>query len=292
MSTLVSPPSPTAHTETRAARTERFRLLVRSPLVIGGALVVAFWIFCALFPGIVCPYDPIFDNEFPPNQPPEWGHPFGTDTNGRDVFSRVLAGSRTILQISVAATVLATVLGTSLGLVTGYLRGVVDDVTGRLVDAILALPLIITAIFVVTAVGNSGTWVVTLIIGLIFTPVISRTVRAGVLAEAELDYIQAARLRGERRQYIMFSEILPNVMSLVVVEFTVRLGYAIFAIATLGFLGFGVAPPSPDWAAQISQYYTLIDPYWWMTLFPALAIASLVVAVNLVADGIREVYER
>ena len=94
------------------------------------------------------------------------------------------------------------------------------------------------------------------------------------------------------RSYIMNSEILPNVMAPVVVELTVRLGYAIFAVATLGFLGFGVQPPNPAWAAQINQYWTLIDPYWWMTLFPALAIASLVVAVNLVADGVREAYER
>jgi len=278
--------------ETRTARRETLGQLLRSPTFLVGAAIVAFWIFCALFPGVVCPYNPIFDNNFVPSQPPSWLHPFGTDTNGRDILSRVLAGSRAILQISIAATVIGTVLGTSLGLLTGYLRGVVDDVTSRFIDAILSLPLIITAIFIVTAVGNSGRSVVTLIIGLIFTPVIARTVRAGVLAEAELDYVQAARLRGERSHYIMFSEILPNVMSLVVVEFTVRLGYAIFAIATLGFLGFGVAPPSPDWAAQIYQYYTLIDPYWWMTLFAALAIASLVVAVNLVADGIREAYER
>jgi peptide/nickel transport system permease protein len=292
MSTVTSAPLPPAVSEARTARSERLRVLVRSPLVILGLVVVAFWTFCALFPDLLAPYNPIFDNNFVPNQPPSWAHLFGTDTNGRDVFSRVLAGSRTIMKVAVAATLIGTVLGTSLGLITGYLRGVVDDVTGRFVDAILSLPLIVTAIFIVTAVGKTGTTVVTLIIGLIFTPVISRTVRAGVLAEAELDYVEAARLRGEGRRYIMFSEILPNVMSLVIVEFTVRLGYAIFAIATLGFLGFGVAPPSPDWAAQINQYYTLIDPYWWMTLFAALAIASLVVAVNLVADGIREVYER
>jgi peptide/nickel transport system permease protein len=292
MSTVASAPLTPAVNEARTARSERLRVLVRSPLVILGLVVVAFWTFCALFPDLLAPYNPIFDNNFVPNQPPSSAHLFGTDTNGRDVFSRVLAGSRTIMKVAVAATLIGTVLGTSLGLITGYLRGVVDDVTGRFVDAILSLPLIVTAIFIVTAVGKSGTTVVTLIIGLIFTPVISRTVRAGVLAEAELDYVEAARLRGEGRRYIMFSEILPNVMSLVIVEFTVRLGYAIFAIATLGFLGFGVAPPSPDWAAQINQYYTLIDPYWWMTLFAALAIASLVVAVNLVAGGIREVYER
>jgi len=287
-----TPASPTARSEARAARSERLRLLLRTPTVVIGTLIIGFWVFCALFPGIVCPYNPIFDNQLPTSISPSLDFPFGTDTNGRDVFSRVLAGSRNILLIAPAATLLGTVLGTILGLITGYFRGIVDDVTSRLVDAVLALPLIVTAILIVTAVGSSSRSVVVLIIGLIFTPVVSRTVRAAVLAETELDYVQAARLRGERAPYIMFSEILPNVLPLVVVEFTVRLGYAIFAVASLTFIGFGVQPPSPDWAAQINQYYTFIDPYWWMTLFPAIAIASLVVSVNLVADGIREVYER
>jgi peptide/nickel transport system permease protein len=266
-------------------------LLLRSPTVVVGTVVLAIWIFCAIFPG-VAPYNPIFDNQFPTSEKPTWGHPFGTDTNGRDIFSRVLAGSRSILVIAPAATLLGTVLGTALGLLTGYLRGVVDDGVSRIVDAVLSLPLIVTAILIVTAVGSTGRWVVIITIGLIFAPVISRTVRAAVLSESDLDYVQAARLRGERSGYIMFSEILPNVLPIVVVEFTVRLGYAIFAVATLTFIGFGVQPPSPDWAAQINQYWTLIDPYWWMTLFPALAIASLVIAVNLVSDGVREVYER
>jgi peptide/nickel transport system permease protein len=292
VSDVALPPTTPGRSEARIARSERLRLLVRSPTVLIGAVVIAFWIFCALFPGLVAPHDPIFDNQFPVNEPPTWSHPFGTDTNGRDVLSRVLAGSRSILVIAPAATVLGIVLGTILGLITGFMRGVVDDATSRFVDAILSLPLIITAILIVTAIGRSDEWVVALIIGLIFAPVVSRTVRAAVLGEAELDYVQAARLRGERATYIMSSEILPNVLPPVVVEGTVRLGYAIFAVATLTFIGFGVAPPSPDWAAQVTQYWTLIDPYWWMTLFPALAIASLVVAVNLVADGIREVYER
>jgi peptide/nickel transport system permease protein len=291
MTSVAAPTTPPVGREMRAARSERLRLLVRSPRVLIGVLVLAFWIFCALFPGLVAPYDPIFDNQFPTNLPPELGHIFGTDTNGRDILSRVLAGSRSILVIAPAAVLIGTVLGTSLGLVTGYMRGLVDDSISRVVDAFLALPLIVIAILIVTAIGSSSRWVVTLTIGIIFTPIISRTVRAAVLAETELDYVQAARLRGERSGYIMFSEILPNVLPIVVVEFTVRLGYAIFAVASLTFIGFGVAPPSPDWAAQINQYWTLIDPYWWMTLFPALAIASLVVAVNLVSDGVREVYE-
>jgi len=292
MSVVEGSTSPRVRSEASVARSERLRLLARSPTVVFGVVVIAFWVFCALFPGFVAPYDPIFDNQFIPNETPSWAHPFGTDTNGRDVLSRVLAGSRNVLTIAPAATLLGVALGTVLGLITGFLRGVVDDVASRFIDAILALPLIVTAILIVTAVGKSSTWVIALIIGLIFAPVVSRTVRAAVLAEAELDYVQAARLRGERATYIMNSELLPNVMSPIVVELTVRLGYAIFAVATLTFIGFGVAPPSPDWAAQINQYWTLIDPYWWMTFFPALAIASLVVAVNLVADGVREVYER
>ena len=292
MSTAEATTAAPTRSEARIARSERIRLLLHSPTVIVGAIVIAFWVFCALFPGLVAPHDPIFDNQFPTGISPEWSHPFGTDTNGRDVFSRVLAGSRNILLIAPAATLLGTVLGTVLGLITGYLRGVVDDVVSRFIDAVMSLPLIVTAILIVTAVGKSGNWVVILVIGLIFAPVVSRTVRAAVLQEAELDYVKAARLRGERAPYIMASEILPNVMSPVVVEFTVRLGYAIFTVASLTFIGFGVQPPSPDWAAQINQYWTFVDPYWWMTFFPALAIASLVVAVNLVADGIREVYER
>lgn len=281
-----------AATEQRTARRERLRLLLRTPTVIIGAVVVAFWVVCAAFPGLLAPHDPLFDNDFAVSDSPSWAHPFGTDTNGRDVLSRVLAGSRNVLLIAPAATLFGTVLGTTLGLITGYFRGAVDDVVGRVIDAVLSLPLIVTAILIVTAVGGSGTWVVILTIGLIFSPVVSRTVRAAVLSEAELDYVQAARLRGERAPYVMFAEILPNVLSPVVVEFTVRLGYAIFTVASLTFIGFGVQPPSPDWAAQINEYYTFIDPYWWMTLFPALAIALLIVGVNLVADGIREVYER
>ena len=146
-----------------------------------GVIVILFWIFCAIFPGLVAPYNPIFDNQLPTSQPPSWDYYFGTDTNGRDVFSRVLAGSRNILLIAPAATLLGTVLGTIIGLITGYYRGVVDDVTSRLVDAVLSLPLIVTAILIVTAVGNSSRWVVVVIIGLIFAPVVSRTVRAAVL---------------------------------------------------------------------------------------------------------------
>jgi peptide/nickel transport system permease protein len=278
--------------EARSARTERLRLLVRTPTVVVGLLILLFWIACAILGSRITPYDPIFGQSGGTLARPSWSHPFGTDRLARDVFSRVLAGSRDILVISPAATLLGTVVGTGLGLVIGYFRGLVDDIVSRVIDAVLVLPVIVTGVVVITALNDRSAFVVTLLIGLVFAPLIARTVRAAVLVEGELDYVQAARLRGENAFYVMFKEILPNVMPPIVVEFTVRLGYAIFAVAGLTFIGLGLQPPSPDWAVQVFEYYSAIDPYWWATLFPALAIASLVIAVNLVADGIREVYER
>jgi peptide/nickel transport system permease protein len=174
----------------------------------------------------------------------------------------------------------------------GYFRGVVDEVVGRFVEAFLALPLVVTALIVLVALGHSNVTII-LVIGVVFTPLIARTVRAAVLAERDLDYVAAARLRGERAPYIMFVEILPNVLAPITVEFTVRLGYAIFLVATLSYLGLGVQPPSPDWGLEISQNYgQVIAGFWWEVLFDALAIASLIVAVNLVSDSIEGVLER
>ncbi len=197
------------------------------------------------------------------------------------------------MKVAPLATLLGVAGGTALGLVMGYLRGFVDDVLGRVIDAVLALPLIVLAVTAIVALGPSnGTLIV--VIGAVFTPLVARTVRAAVLAERDLDYVPAARLRGERAPFIMFVEILPNVMGPIIVEATVRLGYAIFAVAGLTFLGFGIQPPSPDWSLQISQNYSLLagGSYWWTVLFPGLAVATLVVGVNLIADGLTQVLER
>jgi peptide/nickel transport system permease protein len=278
--------------EARTARRERARLLLRSPSFLLGSAVILFWVACALLESRITPYHPLFDQTSEVSQPPSSEHLFGTDRLGRDVFSRVLAGSRDILIVAPLATVLSTILGTALGLITGYFRGIVDDVIGRVIDAVLALPVIVLAVSVVAALGSRSTWAVTVMIAIVFAPIIARTVRAAVLGEAELDYVEAARLRGERPQYVMFAEVLPNVMPPILVEATVRLGYAIFAVATLTFIGFGLQPPSADWAVQISDNYAYIDQHWWTVLFPALAIASLVVAVNLVSDSVQQVLER
>lgn len=278
--------------EASVARRERIRALLRSPSFLVGAAVVVFWLTAAILGDRITPYDPRFDQTPAIGEPPSWEHWFGTDRLGRDVFSRVLAGSRDILLIAPAATLLATIVGTALGLLTGYLRGIVDDTVSRVIDAVLAIPLIVLAVTVIAALGNRSTWTIVVVIAIVFSPIIARTVRAAVLGEAQLDYVEAARLRGERAPYVMFSEVLPNVMPPILVEATVRLGYAIFAVATLTFIGFGLQPPSPDWALQIADNYTFMSNQWWTVLFPAIAVASLVVAVNLVSDSVQQVLER
>jgi peptide/nickel transport system permease protein len=273
----------------RRIRREQFRQLLHSAPFLIGAVLLLWWIVCAIFGKAIAPYDPVTGNLTQFNTAPSGSHWFGTDSLGRDVLSRVIVGARDILIIAPLATLLGTAVGTSIGLVQGYFRGAVDSVVGRIVDAVLALPVVIVAFLFVVAVGPS-TLTLIIVIGFVFALLIARTVRTAVLQERDLDYVAAARLRDEGNLHIMFIEILPNVLGPILVEFTVRLGYAIFAIATLSFLGFGIQPPTPDWGADIaSSYQYLSAGYWWETLFPALAIASLVVPVNLIADSIEAV---
>ncbi|WP_088343064.1 MULTISPECIES: ABC transporter permease [Rhodomicrobium] len=271
----------------RGGLAQTLALLGRSGSFVIGFGIVAFWVVCALFGRHFVPYDPLADDIINSLKPPSAEHWFGTDQIGRDVFSRVIVGSRDILMVAPLATLLATVAGTALGLVTGYFRGIVDEVISRIFEAFMAVPVVIIALLVVVALGPSTTTVIC-VIGLSFSPLIARTVRSAVIAERELDYVSAAKLRRENTLYILFVEILPNVVPSILVEASVRLGYAIFVVATLSFVGFGIQPPSPDWGLSISSNYGMIGGgYWWTVLFDALAIATLVIGVNLVADGVQ-----
>jgi peptide/nickel transport system permease protein len=266
--------------------------LLRSASFDAGALLVLFWVACAITGTYWLAHDPFAADPLNSLMPPSYEHWFGTDSLGRDVFARVVAGARDILTIAPLATLLGTTLGTLLGLVTGYWRGWVDDTLGRLIDATLALPLVIVALLVLAAVGTSDLAVI-VVIGLVFAPIVARTVRVATLNEMHLDYVAAARLRGDGALTIMLVEVLPNVMGPVLVEATIRLGYAIFTVATLSFLGFGIQPPSPDWGLAIAENYPLIaGGAWWTVVFDAVATASLVVGVNLLADGVRTIVDR
>ncbi|MGH2856035.1 MAG: ABC transporter permease [Solirubrobacteraceae bacterium] len=267
-------------------RREFLRELIRQKAFIAGVIIIGFWIVAAIFGNALVPHDPFSQDLSAINQAPSGAHWFGTDQLGRDMFARVITGSRDILITAPLATLLGTVLGTAIGLVMGYVRGATDDVLGRFVEAFLALPLVVTGILGVVALGPSNETLI-IVIGIIFAPLIARTVRAAVLIEAQLDYVAAARLRGESAIYIMFVEILPNVLAPIMVEFTVRLGYAVFTIVTLSFLGFGIPPPSANWGADINANFVVVGAgYWWEVLFDAVAIATLVVGVNMLATSI------
>jgi peptide/nickel transport system permease protein len=272
-----------------AAATVRAALGSRTLLI--GSGVLFFWIVCALFGRHLTPLDPYADDLLATLAPPSLRHWFGTDQLGRDVFSRVIIGARDILIVAPLATLLGTVLGTALGLTIGYFRGALDDIASRVIEALQALPLVIVALMALAAVGTSNATVVC-VIGFVFTPLIARTVRAATLNEVELDYVAAAQLRGDGPLAVMFIEILPNVLPVVLVEMTVRLGYAIFFVASLSFIGFGIQPPSADWGIAIAENYSLIGSYWWTILFDAAATASLIIGVNLVADGLNSVFEK
>ena len=288
-----SPATVGAHADdARVATRERLALLRSSKSFIAGAIIVGFWVLCAIFGELLLPKDPLASDPINDLLSPSADHWFGTDKLGRDVFSRVIVGARDILIVAPLAVILATVVGTALGLVTGYFRGFVDDALSRVIEAVLAVPTIIMGLLVAVSLGASKTTLI-FTIGILFAPIISRTVRAAVLTERELEYVSAARLRNERTPYILFGEILPNVMGPIVVEFTVRLGYAIFVAAGLSFLGFGIPPPTPDWGVQVNENYGVISGgFWWPVLFPSLAIATLVIGVNLIADGVASAFER
>ncbi len=266
-------------------RREFLRELTRQPAFAVGAFILGFWILSAIFGSLIV-QDPLAQNLSAINKAPSSGHLFGTDQLGRDVLARVIVGSRTILIAAPLATALGTILGTALGLVMGYFRGAVDDIVSRFVEAFLALPLVVTGILGVVALGASNATLI-IVIGIVFTPLIARTVRAAVLVERDLDYVAAARLRGESSLYIMFAEILPNILAPIMVEFTVRLGYAVFTIVSLSFLGFGLQPPTPNWGSEISVNFGQVAAgYWWEVLWDALAVATLVIGVNMIANSV------
>jgi peptide/nickel transport system permease protein len=285
-----SPVGPVAggRSERNQARLETAKLLLRRPGFLVGNVIILFWLVCAILGELIVPHDP-FNDFFTGHASPSLEHFFGTDRLGRDVFSRVLVGARDVFIVAPLAAGLGVSVGTILGLVMGYYRGLIDDILSRIVEAFLSLQVILTALLTLVVLGSS-TLVVVLVVGILFTPIVARTVRSAVLAERQLDYVTAAKLRGESGPFIMVREIFPNILPPIVVELTVRLGYAIFTVATLSFLGVGIQPPSPDWGLQVAEEFNnMIAGVWWPTFFPALAIATTVVGVNLIADALAAV---
>jgi peptide/nickel transport system permease protein len=271
----------------KQVRKEQRRVLFRSPGFIIGLVIIGFWILAAVWPSLLSSIGPKDFVDVPPRTSPGSEAWFGTDGVGRDVYARIIYGARPILIVAPLATAIAITIGTLLGLIMGYYRGWVDEVLSRIIEAILSIPVILMAILVVFTFGKSRPVVIGTI-AILFVPAITRTIRSAAIAEAELDYVTSAKMRGESGIFIVSREILPNVTGLVVVELTVRLGYAVFTYATLAFLGLvGANLTDADWGIDVAgNYEQIVRDVWWPSIFPALAIASLVIGVNLITDSI------
>jgi len=264
-----------------------FSTVFRSRIATIGLAIVVFWILVAIFAPLIAPHDPLAQDSKAMNQGPSATYPLGTDKLGRDVMSRLVFGARTILILAPISVFLSVLVGTAMGLFGAYFGGAADETVMRLLDAIMAFPTILLYLIIISAIGPSPVNVV-VAITFVGAPGVARLVRSLALDVRTRDYIQAAKTRGESSLYIMWVEILPNARGPLIIDAMLRVGYAIFAIGTLGFLGLGLPPPTPDWGGMINdaRKYIWTNPLG--VLWPALAIASLVVGLNLLADGLRE----
>jgi peptide/nickel transport system permease protein len=264
--------------------------LKRSPRAIAGIAILLIWIIAALIGPALLPYN--YTEMDMNNQmvgPGQEGHLLGTDALGRDVFARIIYGSRSILTIALLTSLLSSIAGIIIGFTAGYFGGVVDTIFLRIMDILMAIPPLVLAMVVLGILGNSTIIGLTIIVSIAFTPATARVARGALLTCKSSEYVDAARIRGESHLYIMFVEILPNTIGPVIVEITARFAYSIMMIASLGFLGVGLQPPTPDWGMMVIENKSLIRAAPWTVLYPSLAIASLVIAISLFSDFVSKV---
>ncbi|MBT4932417.1 MAG: ABC transporter permease [Rhodospirillaceae bacterium] len=269
-----------------------FALLRESTPGMVGALLVLFWVIIAILAPLIAPFDPLATLQpmAKPGTVYAQGGTFwlGTDHLGRDILSRIIFGSQTVLFYAPLATLCAYTLGILMGLAAGYHLGWWDILLSRISDIILSFPVLVLYIIIIATIGSSG---INIIIAITFAsaPGIMRIVRGLVLDLRNRDYVAAAQTRGESPMYIMLVEILPNARGPLIVDACLRLGYVIITIGVLGFLGLGLPPPDPDWGGMINETRKMAMIFPHMTIFPCIAISSLILGFNLLADGLREV---
>jgi peptide/nickel transport system permease protein len=278
-------------TAARARQLARLRdgiaVVFASKTAIVGLIIVLLWVLVAVFAPLLTKYGPLEQDYLMLNQGPSGAHILGTDHLGRDVWSRLAFGARTILTLGPLSVMVAFVVGIMLGLPSGYYGGWIDETVMRILDAIMAFPTILLYMIIISAVGASPfNVVVAIAIG--GAPGIARLVRALTMDIRTREYVAAAKLRGDKDIEIMLREILPNCRGPLIVDFLLRMGYAAFYIGTLGFLGLGLPPPTPDWGGMVQEGHSRMFSNVWPVLSATASIVTLVIGLNLFADGLRE----
>ncbi len=256
---------------------------------VGLGIVVLMFIVAVFAPQISL-YDPNLMNLRERLAPLSTKHPFGTDNFGRDTFSRVVYGARISIFAGVGSVGLALIVGLILGAVAGYSGRSADNIIMRIMDAVMAFPGLLLAIALMTALGASLTNVC-IALGIRYTPDFGRLVRASVLKEREKEYVEAAVIQGESGMRVLFRQILPNCLSSVLIQATLNFAHAIISEASLSFLGIGVPPPTPSWGSSLHAARTTMEFYPWGAIFPGLAICFSVLGLNLLGDGLRDVFD-
>ncbi len=261
--------------------------LKKNKIAVVGLIVILLLVFIAFFGEAIAPYDPLKIDMGSAKQAPSASHWFGTDIQGRDIFSRVLSGTKYSLFVGIGAVAFSLVIGTIIGAIAGYFGGIIDIVFMRIMDMMLAIPSILLAITLMAAFGQ-GLDKAIVAIGIVSIPEYARIVRSSILSVKENDYVAAAKVIGNNDGRIIFKHILPNVVSSIVVRATLGISTAILDIAALGFLGLGVKPPTPEWGTMLGDAKTYILSLPYMIVFPGIAISITVLAFNLFGDGLRD----
>lgn len=263
------------------------RVLFKNPVAVASAIVLAVLVCAAIGAPWLAPYEPNRPSLGERLQPPSSEHLFGTDHYGRDVLSRTIWGARTSLLVGVGAVSLGAIVGVLLGLVAGFFGGRVDSLIARIIDMLLAFPLLLLALCLVAVLGTS-IWNVIVAAGVSTVPQFARVVRGSVMSIRELDYVNASRALGALRWRTMFKHVLPNAAAPIIVMSTLYMATVVILEANLGFLGFGIQPPDPSWGSIVNDGRGYLQSAIWVSVFPSVVITLTVLALNLLGDGLRD----
>jgi ABC-type dipeptide/oligopeptide/nickel transport system permease subunit len=263
------------------------RKFLKNPLNVICSLIFIFFLLVAFFPSFFAPYNPLTMDPDSFMSPPSSQHWFGTDQFGRDILSRIIYGVQGSLFIASMAIVLASIAGTIIGSVSGYFGGAVDNIIMRFIDAMFAFPSIILALFIIALFGATIRNLI-IAIGIIYIPIFSRTIRGSAISIKQNLYVVSARSIGKKSSKIILTDIIPNISSIFIVSFTTNFSTAILSEASLGFLGLGVPPPYPTLGRMVGDGNNFLLSAPWITLFPGLIIAVIVLSINIVGDGLRD----